>query len=165
MTWLAWLDALLPTLREGDLHVHRETAKRIKREGGDALWLNPFPVEMLGVYRGRKVWLGPLIPPGAVFVHEGRFDLGDLREGIERLHWPAPPKAHTWTKEWVNGGPVGEEDFWVCSTCGASGGPVGWKESGEPPSFSPFLAGPAFPLTDHCDLAAALVENFKVVAV
>lgn len=35
-------------------------------------------------------------------------------------------KLHTWIVKEINGGVFGSADFWVCSECGAGGGPVGW---------------------------------------
>jgi hypothetical protein len=62
---------------------------------------------------------------------------------------------HTWTKEEIDGGPMGVGEFWKCSTCGASGGPTDWGKVGllseeTEPSWRPFLAGTGVKLSRAC---------------
>lgn len=66
---------------------------------------------------------------------------------------------HTWTTEVVDGGPVGDADFWVCRTCGANGGCRDW---GDP---HPFLGGPGLSLTDECRTSEILMADYIGVAI
>lgn len=63
---------------------------------------------------------------------------------------PTERTEHTWIIEVIDGGPAGDDDFWKCSVCGASGGPVGHDFR-----HLPILAGPALPLSLDCREAAA----------
>lgn len=94
-----------------------------------------------------------------------------LGERIDKILGAASP--HTWVVETVDDGAAGEGEFWRCSGCGASGGAVDnpavaatlRKAFGtEPPSLdrrgSPFLAGPAMPLSTNCKLAAQQIANY-----
>ena len=70
-------------------------------------------------------------------------------------------KEHTWVKEAIDAPGIGPEDFWVCESCGASGGPV------FPPhqkvrisNRQPFLAdGTGLKLSIDCDVSKAQVET------
>jgi len=61
-------------------------------------------------------------------------------------------KPHAWIKREVDGGPAGANDFWWCPACGASGG-------GAYCDPKPFLAGPAIPLSDDCDVARRQIRE------
>ena len=68
--------------------------------------------------------------------------------------------AHTWVSEAIDGGSVGVSDFWVCSVCGASGGPC-WPLA---PQFRwpPFMAdGTGLKLSEDCAVALAEVRVAK----
>lgn len=57
-------------------------------------------------------------------------------------------KPHSWVEMLVSEGPgIGAEWFWVCSDCGAGGGPV-WHDEGERPR--PFLVGSSVRLPEDC---------------
>lgn len=80
----------------------------------------------------------------------------DLADG--RLVWNRAPLRHVWTKEEVDGGQLGAEDFWACTVCGAGGG---MADDRPPPFFPPFLPGCAFDVTHDCRLAQALMACWK----
>jgi hypothetical protein len=63
---------------------------------------------------------------------------------------------HTWITEEIDGGALGVEDFYLCSTCGCAGGAVGL--GGVKPK--PFLPGPAIDLSDDCMIAQEQVLFF-----
>jgi hypothetical protein len=75
--------------------------------------------------------------------------------------------AHTWVTEEIDGGALGSDDFYLCTTCGCSGGSVtAYNMRGvvferdvegqlrptkrEP---QPFLPGPAIDLSQDCQVA------------
>lgn len=64
-------------------------------------------------------------------------------------------KSHAWSIERVDGGPAGVEEFWQCPDCGACGGLAVAK----PPHWV-YLAGPAMPLSDDCEIAELQVRAF-----
>lgn len=69
-------------------------------------------------------------------------------------------KSHTWITVEIDGGPLGTEDFWQCSECGASGGPVDW---GSPKTNDwIFLAGPAIDLPKDCDQSKEIIEKYRL---
>ena len=83
---------------------------------------------------------------------------------------------HTWEIETIDGGTVGDADFWICHRCGASGGPVDtidplqWVDCAHIVGVqvamlyrkpTPFLAGPALPLPEDCDEAKLVVDNYR----
>jgi hypothetical protein len=55
---------------------------------------------------------------------------------------------HTWVTEKIDGGPVGVAEFYQCSVCGACGG-IAFRKG----SPKPFLAGPALPVSEDCEIA------------
>lgn len=84
---------------------------------------------------------------------------------------------HTWEVENIDGGPVGDADFWICRRCGASGGPVdkwtfnkstdtsigmSWVCVTSKRAPTPFLAGEFLLLSDDCDAAKLAIANYKV---
>lgn len=66
---------------------------------------------------------------------------------------------HTWTVEQVDGGPpIGLGNFWICSACHASGGPV-WSAT-SPPTFHPFFAdGSGLKVSMDCMEAKAQIQT------
>ena len=66
---------------------------------------------------------------------------------------------HVWKEELVNGGPVGDDDFYHCTTCGCSGGGVTniWGNRVKP---KPFLPGPSLDLSEDCDIAREQIIYF-----
>jgi len=79
-------------------------------------------------------------------------------------------EKHNWEIEVLDGGPIGDGEFWICKQCGASGGPRGWfavfggavtKEE-KIPSWQPFLASTGLKLTDNCDESKKMIEAFNL---
>jgi hypothetical protein len=82
------------------------------------------------------------------------------KEEIERALGLLPPaRGHLWTTEEVDGGPVGKDDFYICQSCGASGGPVIGNEP--PPTMAPFLAGPALQVSVDCNRAKEQIAAYR----
>lgn len=71
-------------------------------------------------------------------------------------------KAHTWEVEEVDGGPVGTGEFWICRSCGLSGGPILGPHDTKP-RWKPFLAGEGLSVrfSEDCDIAKREVETYK----
>jgi hypothetical protein len=67
---------------------------------------------------------------------------------------------HIWITEEIDGGALGTSDFWLCSVCGASGGPV-WYDHQDKPKRAPFLAGPALPLSQNCEEAKKQIAEYR----
>ena len=65
-------------------------------------------------------------------------------------------KEHTWITEEVDGGSVGCGDFWICSECQASGGPV----FSERKPWAPFYAdGSGLKLHDDCEISEMMIKH------
>ena len=67
-------------------------------------------------------------------------------------------KKHKWTVETIDGGHLGEGDFWICENCGASGGFV---FSGNEPRHPFYADGSGLRLTNDCDESKILIEQHK----
>lgn len=75
---------------------------------------------------------------------------------------------HAWIIENVDGGPVGDCDFWTCSTCGVGGGPVLPQRSsktffGEERSngrWPAFFPGSGLKVSEDCEEAQAQIRSY-----
>jgi hypothetical protein len=79
---------------------------------------------------------------------------------------------HAWTVETLDGGPMGAGDFWLCSGCGASGGPILRRKTpdgavAKKPRWEPFLAGMghALKLSHDCDETSAIIRQHTLSCV
>lgn len=83
--------------------------------------------------------------------------LSKLEKSMEKTD-----KEHTWIIEEVDGGHVGVGDFWLCSDCGASGGPALLSSKDTPQGWI-FLAGTGLNLPKDCGKAKRMIEEYKTM--
>lgn len=69
--------------------------------------------------------------------------------------------VHEWTTEIVDGGPVGEGEFWVCAGCGCGGGPTGGWDGKATEPWPPFLPGTGLKLSLDCDEAQKEIRAYR----
>lgn len=77
-------------------------------------------------------------------------------------------KEHTWIVQEIDGGPIGIGEFWLCSTCGASAGHLGFHETPETGRLPGrkgrlsrvFLAGPSLTLSEDCEESSRLITEY-----
>jgi hypothetical protein len=67
---------------------------------------------------------------------------------------------HAWVIENVDGGPMGDCDFWKCPTCGVGGGPVWPKMKGKAERWPAFIPGPARKVSEDCEEAQAQIRSY-----
>lgn len=76
---------------------------------------------------------------------------------------PAILKEHDWKIEGPTG-KAGPQYYWICRTCGASGGPsfLPWEQlTVKKPRWAPFLSGtPLQPVSEDCDEAKKQIDEF-----
>ena len=68
-------------------------------------------------------------------------------------------KKHTWITEEVDGGYLGIGDFWICSECGASGGPV---YSGHVIKRIFLADGAGLTLAEDCEESKVIIDKHKM---
>lgn len=71
-------------------------------------------------------------------------------------------KPHHWVIEEVDSGYLGMNDCWLCSACGAAGGPVFYTAGGQPgsPRLCFYPRRPQhLDLPDDCEEAARLIKE------
>ena len=70
-------------------------------------------------------------------------------------------QEHDWEVETLDGGPMGDCDFWKCNICGASGGPtIGIRRADRGKRWPPFYPGHGLKLSDDCDVAKSQVSSY-----
>lgn len=69
---------------------------------------------------------------------------------------------HAWVEEEVDGGHLGIGTFWKCSSCGASGGPVGFMTGKRTEQrWEPFFPGKHVDITRDCEETKRIVREYK----
>jgi hypothetical protein len=71
-------------------------------------------------------------------------------------------KKHTWIVEFRDGGAAGGGEFWICSTCGASGGPCALTSNGYKEKIGSWIFyadGTGLQLSEDCEISEIKISN------